>query len=116
MHALIIDDEPLLLEIWLGLFDLLNWPVTTVEGGHAAVELLRKNTYDIVITDLKMRDGDGFLVLDYLQSMAQPPISIVCSGYIDDEKTILDAYKIERIIRKPFSLDAELEYFQTLVR
>ena len=62
-----------------------------------------------------MPDGDGFVVLDYLRDEAQRRVpTFVCSGYIDDEKTVLSPYAIERIIRKPFSFGDELEFFRAL--
>ncbi len=113
MKVLVVDDEKLLLEIWQNLFAMLEIETRVASGGHAALALLRQETFDLVITDVRMPDGDGFVVLEHLRKEAGRRVAtFVCSGYIDDEKTVLSPYEIERIIRKPFSFGEELEYFR----
>ena len=115
MKILVVDDEEFLLEIWAELFRSLDWEVATASGGHAAVTLLKRELFDMVITDVRMPAGDSFVVLDYLQGQQEGQhqlLAFVCSGYIDDEATMLDPYQIERIIRKPFSFAEELGFFK----
>lgn len=52
------DDEPTqrVLQLWL---ELHGHAVTCANGGHAALGALRAGTFDLVITDVLMPDGDG---------------------------------------------------------
>ena len=113
MKVLIVDDEPLLLEIWVNMFSDLGWHVTTAPNGNAGRECLEAKDYDIVITDIRMPEGDGFVVLNSIREKSGvPPITYVSSGYIDEEQVVLESYAIERIIRKPFSFGEEQSYFR----
>ncbi|MEM7100064.1 MAG: response regulator [Pseudomonadota bacterium] len=116
LKLLIIDDEPLLLEIWKAVCGELNWECVIAGGGHAAIETLKQHEFDLVITDIRMPKGDGFVVLDYLHEHGTNARIYVCSGYIDDETAALSRYNIQRIIRKPFSFAEELKYFRSLDR
>lgn len=116
MNVLVVDDEEHLLDIWQNLFVMLDCEVTTASGGYEAIECLMRDEFPIVVTDVRMPEGDGFVVLDYLHTQQSNETKVfVCSGYIDDEETVLSAYTIERIIRKPFSFSIELEVFRVLL-
>lgn len=114
LKALVVDDEPLLLEVWRALLDMLPCDVTTVASGNAAVAALQNETFDLVITDVRMPDGDGFEVLNYLRGQQHPARVYLCSGYLDDESNITASYDIAGIIRKPFSFAEQLAHFRGL--
>jgi two-component system, OmpR family, KDP operon response regulator KdpE len=68
---LIIDDDPQLL---LGLGPRLKangYAVVTAPDAIAAIALARKETPDLIILDLGLPGGDGFLVLERLRNMAE---------------------------------------------
>jgi len=68
---LIVDDDPQLL---LGLTPRLKanqYSVVTAADGIGAVAVARKETPDLIILDLGLPGGDGFLVLERLRSMAE---------------------------------------------
>lgn len=76
--ALIIDDEPdirELLEITLGRMQIASTSAGDLAG---AKELLRKNSYDICLTDMRLPDGDGVEFVGYIQEYyPQMPIAVI---------------------------------------
>ena len=56
---LIVDDTPDNLELLSVLMERNHWDYDTAESGVAALSMLEKSRYDVVITDLKMPGIDG---------------------------------------------------------
>lgn len=108
---LIIEDEELFLESLLNFFKrkgLLVYGSLTISG---AIDILKVNQFDLIITDYKLNDGLG---TDILKLVSCPVI--VITGYADiQEKTILDM-GVSLILHKPVSkqqlFDKCLPFFQ----
>lgn len=116
MNVLIIDDEELLLDIWLRLFKSLSCNTFLASDGLEGVKALKQESIDLVLIDIKMPNADGFHVLNYLKGEHLEVITaIVCSGYIDNEESSLAPYQVARVIKKPFSFSDELLYFQNFM-
>jgi CheY-like chemotaxis protein len=102
-RVLIVDDDPAVrhqLSV-----ALRERPVVVHEAcdGLQALELIRENTYSVMLLDLMMPVADGFCVLDALgRDQTDPPIVLVVTGA--DRGTIarLDPNRIHGVIRKPF--------------
>ena len=59
MRILIVDDNESLAEsLSIGL-ERLGYTVETAQDGIEALERLKKNTYDVLLTDIKMPEMDG---------------------------------------------------------
>ena len=63
MGILLIDDEPAILRNLRNHLTARGHRVYTAERGAEGLEILRRETVDIVITDVKMPEVDGFEVL-----------------------------------------------------
>ncbi len=85
-RLLFVDDEP---HVLAGLERLLafggEWEVRTALGGQAALECLREEPADIVISDLRMPGMDGAELLRRVQSLYPRTVRIILSGETDDD-------------------------------
>ncbi len=80
---LLVDDDPLILKsIGLNLRKK-GYQVTSVDSGEKAIELLNKDTFDLVITDLVMEPVDGIGVLKKAKQINPEIMVMVLSGYAD---------------------------------
>jgi DNA-binding NtrC family response regulator len=61
--VLVVDDEPGMRTALEANFLLHGWRVETATGVHDAANAIGKKTFDLVVSDIRMRDGDGFEVL-----------------------------------------------------
>lgn len=61
---LIVDDEPDICRALEFLLKREDYAVTSVNRGEDAIERLKAEAFDIVITDLKMGRVDGMTVLE----------------------------------------------------
>jgi CheY-like chemotaxis protein len=114
IKVLIVDDEKFIREIWEKIFDMLGCYVYAAESVAKAISILIQHNIQLVITDLRMPEANGSLLLDYLTDSCKRDIDIfVCSGFSDENKMILERSNVIRIIAKPFSVAAELDYFRS---
>ena len=87
LRVMLVDDEPFILQ---GLKVLIDWNeegfqiVATAENGKEAIEYLKSNQVDLIITDIKMPEMTG---LDLLEAVRRDKISdayfVILSGYSD---------------------------------
>ena len=83
--ALIIDDEPdirELLEITLGRMHIQTYAAASVaEAKHQ----LKEREFDFCLTDMRLDDGDGLMIVEHIQQhYAQTPVAVITAhGNID---------------------------------
>src|SRR3989442_13621232 len=58
-RVLVVDDERSMRELLAIMLKQAGHDVTLAEGGEQAVEGLKSESFDLVITDLRMRKVDG---------------------------------------------------------
>jgi DNA-binding NtrC family response regulator len=78
-RILIVDDEIDMLELLeLIITDRTDYEVTTTNNPLEVPELLKKNPYDLVITDLRMPDVDGIELIEMVKQIDdQLPFMII---------------------------------------
>ena len=113
---LIVDDEATMRK---GIANFINWDsidceiAGTASDGIEAIEFLKENAVDIVITDIKMPGADGLEVARYIYE-ALPQIKVILlTGYADFEyaKTAIK-YNVSAFILKPTNKKDLLEAVQ----
>ena len=57
--ALVVEDEPSVLDFVVALLGETGWRVDVATGGRAGFELVRRNAYDLIVSDMRMPEGDG---------------------------------------------------------
>lgn len=105
-NLLIIDDEEITLEN-LGYFmEKEGYRVTTTSSSVKALKILEKHEFDIVLTDLKMKEVDGMGVLAKCKELYPDSEVIIITAYASLPSAIetmkLGAYYY---IAKPFKMD-----------
>ena len=58
-RVLVVDDEPAIVELVTTVLDDQGWRVDVASGGRAALERLQQTHYDLVLSDVRMPEGDG---------------------------------------------------------
>ena len=84
VKILIVDDEPLLLETLGDLFETFHFQVDKATSGNHAWMLCEKKSYNLVLSDVRMSDGDGIeLIKKIKQQNAMSPSFLFMSGFSD---------------------------------
>ena len=78
---LVVDDEPSARITLVLLLKTRGHRVTQAEGVRAATQALREAVFDIVITDLRMPDGDGLDVLQMAKAHCPEAEVILLTAY-----------------------------------
>ena len=106
---LIIDDEGSQLLSLKSFLTRRNYKVLTAPNGKDGFDVVRNNTVDIVLTDFRMPEWDGYEVLKQIKKL-NPGIDVVIMtafGSVEDAVNIMKAGAYD-YITKPIDLD-ELE-------
>lgn len=102
-RVLIADDD---FDIRLLLATALKQKGLTIDeavDGRQAIEMLRQNTYAVVLLDLMMPGTDGFGVLEAINAGSSPqPVVLVISGASRQLIDKVDTSRIHGVLRKPF--------------
>ncbi|SRR5712691_12428118 len=101
-RVLVVDDDAGLRELLVTMLRRRDLTVDQAADGREALELLKENTYSVVLLDLLMPNVDGFAVVDGLPSA---PVVLVITGADRALVKRLDPKKIHGVIRKPFDPD-----------
>jgi two-component system, NtrC family, response regulator PilR len=80
-YILIVDDESHIREIFTLMLEKEGHIVTSASDGREAVELLEKDLYDLVITDVKMPHFDGLSLLKKVKEISPETEVIVMTAY-----------------------------------
>ncbi|HRD66348.1 MAG TPA: response regulator [Candidatus Competibacter sp.] len=123
-RILFVDDEPNILE---GLRNLLRrhrrkWDMAFAVGGPAALELLKTEQFDVIISDMRMPEVDGAALLTRVQSQYPRTVRIVLSGHMELEAALqaipvahqflskpCDAVELENVIERACALQSLVE-------
>ena len=60
---LVVDDDDALREALVAALEVLPVEITVAAGGKEAVEMVSERRFAVLVTDLVMKDVDGFAVL-----------------------------------------------------
>jgi two-component system cell cycle sensor histidine kinase/response regulator CckA len=105
---LLVDDEPMILEVAVEVLSELGYTVLEAQGGRKAVELYNKKSaaIDLVILDMIMPDMGGGETYDRIKEINPEAKVLLSSGYsIDGEATEILERGCHGFIQKPFSME-----------
>jgi two-component system response regulator PilR (NtrC family) len=105
-RILVVDDEPSLRDLLSIMLRKEGHEVVTAESRAAASEQLSRAPVSMVITDLKLPDGDGIEVLRHVKAASPETVVIVVTAY-GSAQTAVAALKLGAYdyLIKPFDVD-----------
>jgi DNA-binding NtrC family response regulator len=105
-RALVVDDEEIVCEAVKAILETENIGVETTISSLAAVEMIRNNGYDLIISDVMMPEMNGFDLYENIKEAAPDSIFILITAY-GTISSAVDAIKmgIYDYIPKPFTPD-----------
>lgn len=103
-NILVVDDEPMILEVVCSLLESKGYQVTFAESGKQALELFDKNNFSLVLLDLMLPDISGEEVCKTIRKKSRIPIIMLTAKV--DEEDIVDGLFLgaDDYITKPFGL------------
>ncbi len=105
-RVLIADDEPKLGPLLSEALERDGHSVALAGGGRAALALLEKQRFDVVVTDLRMPEVDGLAVLRAARSLPDPPEVVLMTAHGSAESAVAAMKSgAADYVTKPFSMD-----------
>jgi CheY-like chemotaxis protein len=117
-HLLVVDDEPMALELAKRILSEADFDVTTAQSGFECLDLFRKRPshFNLVLLDLSMPFMDGEETFGRLRGINPNVVVILSTGFIAQER--LDrmvAAGMAGFLRKPHRPDEMVAHIQRVL-
>lgn len=113
---LVVDDEHALLDLTCRMLDQRGYHVLRAESGEQALEILKTESIDLLLSDVIMPDMDGYQLAASVQAQ-YPSIKIqLASGFADNRNMgMVDERLQQNLLPKPFNSQALLQTVRNLL-
>jgi len=104
---LFVDDEEEILDILKDLFAEEEYNLYTATKVQDAIEIIKENNVDFVLSDLKLPDSSGVTFLEKVKNMNPEAVRVLTSGYLDVGFGLIakDETSGTLLISKPWNLE-----------
>lgn len=110
LNILVVDDVEVIRELFIKTLGLKGHKVIAVEDGSQAIEIMKKEVFDLVFLDVVLPGMDGVEVFREIKKITSVPIVTMMTGFSVEEKLreaeTLGAYKS---LHKPFDIPEIME-------
>jgi HD-like signal output (HDOD) protein/CheY-like chemotaxis protein len=103
MRILFVDDEVKLLQGFKRMLRNMrrDWEMSFAVGGKNALDLMAKDGFDVVVTDMRMPEMDGVQLLSNIIEHHPATIRIALSGQSDEDAVIKSTKLAHQFLAKP---------------
>src|SRR5689334_11545306 len=107
---LLVDDEPSLRGL-IGIdFKQNGFQVIEANSGHESLDILKKSKVDIILSDVRMPNGDGLELLDKTKELfADLPVFIFITAYATLSLEEVYEKGVDAVFPKPFKRKALMD-------
>jgi DNA-binding response OmpR family regulator len=107
---LLIEDDREIATTLTGVLQGAGYSVTHAQNGVEGQRLLSAGRPDLVITDMMMPKMGGFPVLEFINSLPDPPkVIMITANEGGRHKAYAEMLGVVDYLRKPFAMDALLD-------
>ena len=117
MRILFLEDEPTIREVLTEYMKMQDYQVTPVDNGDDALELLKREHFDMAVLDIVVPGAKGLDVLYYIKENSPDTATIMLTA-LGDEKTQIEAFNLyaDDYVIKPVSPLILLKRMETILR
>ena len=106
IEVLVLDDEAIVCERLKDYLEKKDCRVETFTDSQKAVECLGKQSFDVVVTDLKMKGPTGLDILHFVRDNCRGTQVIIITGFASMEAVREAQYgSVFDFINKPFKME-----------
>ena len=114
-HILIVDDEERMRYLLSQMLESKGYRVSQAGDGVEALEMVRQNSYQMVITDIKMPRMNGLELLEQIKPLQIPVVFITAFATVDSAVEAMRTGAVD-YITKPFEEDRILVTVERTLR
>ena len=110
---LVVDDQEIMRDFLQEALEGKGFTVTLADSGEKAFAILQKESFDLVMTDMKMGKMSGLDLLDKIQALNPKPIVMVATAFASVENAV-EAMKrgAFHYLMKPFSVESLIAHIE----
>lgn len=104
---LVVDDIRVGREVLVNLLRLQGYQVRSAEDGVNALELMRTQSFDLILLDILMPRMDGYQVLETIRADPKlKPISVIMISSLDETDAIIRCIELgaDDYVTKPYNM------------
>ncbi len=103
LRILVVDDEQIMRDLMVMSLRRLGYAVVAVDNGPAALALLEREYFDLVMLDVVMPQMDGFTLLSQLRTFSDVPVVMLTA--MNRQEDIVRGFELgaDNYIAKPFN-------------
>jgi putative nucleotidyltransferase with HDIG domain len=107
MKILFVDDEPSMIRVLkMGMRSMASqWDTYFAEGGEQGLAMIQQQSFDVVVTDMRMSGINGAQLLNHVLRLQPETIRIILSGYSDLRDVVNCVGLTHQFLTKPCSLE-----------
>jgi DNA-binding response OmpR family regulator len=109
LTILLVDDEELLVESMARFFCRKNFDVLTANGVTEGRKIIKENDIQILITDMRMPDGEGIELIELLRKKSPSSIILCATGFSEEDESTILSKGANAVVGKPFEKKELLE-------
>jgi CheY-like chemotaxis protein len=114
-RVLVVDNDKSLLSAIEDYLRLCDYDVTTAATGLDALQHLRSESYDILVTDIVMPDISGIGLIEICKKEFPSLPTIAITGYGKQVKDLTIEKSPDQYLEKPFKLTELLKAMESLL-
>lgn len=106
MNILVIDDEPVIGELFKRCLGKEGHDVTVCDKGVPALDIISTGNLDLIFLDLMLPDLGGVEIFKHIRRTNEDTHVVIITGlYESDQVNMAMAYQPFVILKKPFTID-----------
>jgi DNA-binding response OmpR family regulator len=106
-RALVVDDEPMVRQGTMRALSRNGFSCESASDGVEALTIAKQSQFDVIVTDLRMPEGNGHQLAVELLGMSSRPAVVVLTGVIEPKlANDLRLRGVEEILFKPIEYEA----------
>jgi len=117
---LLVEDDNFLVEMYTTKFELEGFEVISAEDGQKGLDMVKRESPDIILLDILMPKMDGFAVLDALKkdkTTADIPVILLTNlGQKDDVKKGFEKGAVGYLIKAHFMPSEVVEKIKKILK
>lgn len=122
MKILLVEDNLLNQKVVIFYLQKLNCNITTAENGNDAIEIVKNETFDLVLMDIMLPEKNGYEITKEIRRLEQenkienpvPIIALTANTYDNDRDKCLAA-GMNEYLEKPFSAQQLIDLIQKFI-
>lgn len=111
LRVLLVEDDQMLQEVLQETLTGFGCSVMCSDNGYEAIKVLKKDSFDVIISDIKMPKMDGLSLLETLKSIGVDTPVVMMTGYSEFKDDQIEHAGGVVLLEKPFSRDKLKELF-----